>query len=229
MYGTASKALGQHFKLGGPRDLTIVGIVGDARYRQLNQISGDIFISYRQSRIRLSYVIVRTRNNPEAIGSIVRHEISQIDASQADGKEMTLRELVNVALARDRLHSLMLLLFGVGGMLLAAVGVYGVISDLVVAQKKEFGIRIALGARPATILGHLLQSILSSVLLAEIVGVFAATLATTAIRTTLFQVNPIDVISICSGCIVLVVVALIACLPPALKAAYEDPMHVLRE
>ena len=228
MYGTPSRALGQHFKLGGPSDLTIVGIVGDARYRQLNQVSGDIFISYRQSRIRLGYVIVRTRNNPEAIGSVVRHEISLIDASQADGKEMTLRELVNVALARDRLHSLVLLLFGVGALLLTAVGVYGVVSDLVVAQKKDFGVRIALGARPVTIIGHLLRFILNGVLLGEIVGVFAATLATTAIRTTFFEVSPIDVISICSGCIVLVAVTLIACLPPALSAANADPMVALR-
>jgi predicted permease len=231
MYGGPSKALGQRFTLGnrGNADWTIVGIVPDGRYRRLNQASGDIFVSYKQSRIAVRYLIVRTRVDPSVTASIVRHEISQIDASQAEGEEITMRELVNAALAQDRFHSRMLLLFGVCALFLAAVGVFGMVSDFVVTRKKEIGIRMALGARPAGIVNHVLRSVLLSILLGEIVGIVAATISTVAIRSTLFEVSPIDVISICSGCAVILIVSFIACVVPALQAASTDPSQVLRE
>ncbi len=229
--GTPSKALGRHFALGnrGNGDWTIVGIVADARYRRLNQVSGNIFLSYKQSAIGVRYLIVRTRVDPSAIGSIVRHEISQIDPSQSEGEEITMQEIVNVALAQDRFHSRMLLLFGAGALFLAAVGVYGVVSDFVVTRRKEIGIRIALGARPAGIVSHVLRSALFWILLGEIIGIAVAAVSTIAIRSTLFEVSPVDVLSICSGCAVILIVSFVACVVPALQAASTDPSQVLRE
>jgi putative ABC transport system permease protein len=231
MYGAASHALGEHFQLANNapgRDWTVIGIVGDARYRQLNQVSGDIFVSYRQSPAPTRYVVVRTRNNPSAIASIVRQEIAQIDASQAAGEETTMRELVNVALARDRFHSRLLLLFGAGALVLAAVGVFGVVSDFVATRRRDLGIRMALGARPARIAGHVLRSAFACVLWGEALGILGGTVATTAIRATLFEVSPVDMISISGGCAVLVIVSLVACMPPALRAARTDLNQVLR-
>ena len=229
--GTPSKALGRHFALGnrGNGDWTIVGIVADARYRRLNQVSGNIFLSYKQSAIGLRYLIVRTRVDPSAIGSIVRHEISQIDPSQSQGAEITMQQIVNVALAQDRFDSRMLLLFGATALFLAAVGVYGVVSDFVVTRRKEIGIRMALGARPAGIVSHVLRSALLWILLGEVIGIMAATISTIAIRSTLFEVSPVDVLSICSGCAVILIVSFIACVVPALQAASTDPSQVLRE
>ncbi len=231
MYGTASKALGQRFTLGnrGNADWTIIGIVPDGRYRRLNQSGGDIFVSYKQSRSPLRYLIVRTRIDPSAIASIVRHEIAQIDPSQAEGEEITMQGLVNVALAQDRFHSRMLLLFGVTALFLAAVGVFGMVSDFVVTRRKEIGIRMALGARPAGIVSHVLRSALFWIFVGEIVGIVAATISTIAIRSTLFEVSPIDVMSICSSCAVILIVSFIACVIPALQAATADPSQVLRE
>jgi putative ABC transport system permease protein len=228
---TPSKALGRRFALGnrGNGDWTIVGIVADARYRRLNQVSGNIFLSYKQSGVPLRYLIVRTRVDPSAIGSIVRQEISQIDPSQSEGAEITMQEIVDVALAQDRFHSRMLLLFGATALFLAAVGVYGVVSDFVVTRRKEIGIRMALGARPAGIVSHVLRSALLWILLGEILGIVAAAVSTIAIRSTLFEVSPIDVISICAGCAVILIVSFIACVVPALQAASTDPSQVLRE
>jgi predicted permease len=229
--GAPSKALGRHFALGnrGNGDWTIVGIVADARYRRLNHVSGNIFLSYKQSGVPLRYLIVRTRVDPSAIASIVRHEISQIDPSQSEGEEITMQEIVNVALAQDRFHSRMLLLFGATALFLAAVGVYGVVSDFVVTRRKEIGIRMALGARPPGIVSHVLRSALLWILLGEIVGVVAAVVSTIAIRSMLFEVSPVDVISICSGCAVILIVSFIACVIPALQAASTDPSKVLRQ
>ncbi len=231
MYGTALKALGRRFTLGnrGNADWTIVGIVPDGRYRRLNQSSGDIFLSYKQSTVPVRYLVVRTRTDPSAIASIVRHEIAQIDASQAEGEEITMRELVNAALAQDRFHSRVLMLFGAGALFLAAVGVYGMVSDFVVTRRKEIGIRMALGARPVGIVRHVLRSALFWILLGEIIGIAAAIISTIAIRSMLFEVSPVDGISICSGCAVILVVSFIACLVPALQAAGTDPSRVLRE
>lgn len=229
--GTPSKALGRRFALGnrGNGDWTIVGIVADARYRRLSQVSGAIFLSYKQSTMPLRYLIVRTRVDPSAIGSIVRREISQIDPSQSEGEEITMQEIVNVALAQDRFHSRMLLLFGAGALLLAAVGVYGVVSDFVVTRRKEIGIRMALGALPAGIVTHVLRSALLWILLGEIIGIAAAAVSTIAIRSTLFEVTPIDGISICGGCAVILLVSFIAGVVPTLQAASTDPSQVLRQ
>jgi putative ABC transport system permease protein len=231
MYGTASNALGKHVTLGnrGNRESTIIGIVGDARYRQLNRISGNIFVSYKQFGGSVRYLVVRTRVDPAAIAPIVRHEISQIDPSQSEGEEMTMQEIVNVALAQDRFHSRMLLLFGATALFLAAVGVFGMVSDFVVTRRKEIGIRMALGAQPAGIVNHVLRSALLWILLGEIIGIVAATISTIAIRSTLFEVSPVDVLSICSGCAVILMVSFIACVVPAVQAATTDPSQVLRE
>ena len=231
MYGTASKTLGQRFTLGnrGNADWTIVGIVPDGRYRRLNHSSGDIFVSYKQSRSPLRYLIVRTRIDPSATASIVRHEIAQIDASQTEGKERTMGELVNAALAQDRFHSRVLMLFGAGALFLAAVGVYGMVSDFLVTRKKEIGIRMALGARRAGIVSHVLRSALFWVLLGEIIGVVAAIISTIAIRSTLFEVSPVDLMSICGSCAIILIVSFIACVVPAWQAASTDPSQVLRE
>jgi ABC-type antimicrobial peptide transport system permease subunit len=140
-----------------------------------------------------------------------------------------MQEIVNVALAQDRFHSRMLLLFGATALFLAAVGVYGVVSDFVVTRRKEIGIRMALGARPAGIVSHVLRSALFWILLGEIIGIVAATISTIAIRSTLFEVSPIDVISICSGCAIILMVSFIACVVPAVQAATTDPSQVLRE
>jgi predicted permease len=232
MYGTTSRALGQHFKIGNNAaspDWTIIGIVGDARYRQLNQVSGDIFVSYKQSGAPLRYVIVRTNNDPGAMAKVVREEISKIDASQADGEEATMPAIVNLALARDRFNSKVLLLFSAGALLLAAIGTYGVVSDSVATRTRELGIRIALGAEPAEIIIQVLRSALTWVLLGELVGLALAIAATSAARATLFGVSPINMPSMFTGCTVLIVTSLIACVLPALRAAHTDPNQALRQ
>jgi predicted permease len=229
MYGTPTDALGKRFRMTGKQDLTIVGIVGDARYRQLSRFSGDIFVPYKQASQPLRYVVVRTTEKPEAMGTIVRHELSRIDPSEADGAEMTMRELVDGALARDRFDSQMLVLFSVCALLLAAVGVYGVISDLFVTRRKELGIRMALGAQPATVSRLVLRSILTWVLLGEAIGIAIAIITTWTARAALFEVSPANLTSIFSGTLVLVIVSLIACVSVVTKLVTLDPVWALKE
>jgi len=230
MYGSTSQALGQTFKFSGDSGSTqIVGVVADARYRRLNQASGDIFVSYEQSNLPERYLVVRTRNNPATMATIVRRAISQIDGTQADSKEATMTELVDRALSQDRFYSELLLFFAAGALLLAAIGVYGVVSDMVVMRTKEFGIRIVLGAQAKTIVMTVLRSTLSWVVLGEILGVLAGILAALSIRTRLFGVAATDGLSISASSALLILVSLVACVAPVLRACRVDPNRILRE
>lgn len=230
MYGSTSYALGQTFKFSGDSGSTqIVGIVADGRYRGLNQANGDIFVSYEQSNLPERYLIVRTRNNPAAMASVVRNAISQIDRTQADSKEATMTELVDRALSQDRFYSELLLFFAAGALLLAAIGVYGVVSDMVVMRTKEFGIRIVLGAQAKSIVLTVLRSTLSWVFLGEMIGILAGILAALSLRTNLFGVSATDGFSISASSVLLILVSLVACVAPVLRASRVDPNRILRE
>jgi putative ABC transport system permease protein len=230
MYGSTSQSLGQTFKFSGDSGSTqIVGIVADGRYRGLNQASGDIFVSYEQSNLPERYLVVRTRNNPAAMASVVRDAISQIDRTQAGSKEATMPELVDRALSQDRFYSELLLFFAAGALLLAAIGVYGVVSDMVVMRTKEFGIRIVLGAQAKSIVITVLRSTLSWVFLGEMVGILAGILAALSLRTNLFGVSATDGFSISASSALLILVSLVACVAPVLRASRLDPNRILRE
>ena len=230
MYGSTSEALGKTFKFSGDSGSTqIVGVVADGRYRRVDEASGDIFVSYEQSNLPERYLVVRTRNTPAAMASVVRRAVSQIDGTQADSKEATMTELVGRALSQDRFYSELLLFFAAGALLLAAIGVYGVVSDMVVMRTKEFGIRVVLGAQSGAIVRAVLRSTLSWVVLGEIVGVLAGILAAFSMRTKLFGVSAADGVSISASSAVLIVVSLVACVAPVLRATRLDPNRILRE
>jgi putative ABC transport system permease protein len=230
MYGSTSQALGRTFKFSEDSVPTqIVGVVADGRYRGLNQATGDIFVSYEQSNLPERYLVVRSRNNPSAMGAIVRHAISQIDGTQADSREATMTELVDRALSQDRFYGELLLFFAAGALLLAAIGVYGVVSDMVVMRTKEFGIRVVLGAQPGAIVRAVLRSTLSWVVLGEFAGVLAGILAAFSMRAKLFGVSATDSLSISASSGLLIVVSLVACVAPVLRATRLDPNRILRE
>jgi putative ABC transport system permease protein len=230
MYGSAPQAVGHVFTFADePKQWKIIGVVGDARYRRLSQISGDIFLSYRQSAAPVRYLTIQTRNNPSAIAPVVRHAIAQIDASQAESREATMRELVDIALSQDRFYSKLLLFFAGSALMLAAIGVYGLVSDMTAKRAREFAIRMVLGAQAKTIATMVLRSTLAWVAIAEFLGTCVGILTALAIRTKLFEVSPANSISILVSTVLLVVVCLIACVPSVLRVGTLDPNRVLRE
>jgi predicted permease len=231
MYGSPVEAVGQRFKLGSDDDspwVTIVGVVNDGRYRELTQINGEIFLPYGQTNLPMRYLIVRTRNNASEVAAMVRRAVSELDPAQAVSHEFTLQQLVARSLSNRRFHSQLFLLFGCVSLVLAAIGVYGVVSDLVVKQTKELGIRIALGAQGRTIMAVVLRSELSWVVLAEGLGILLAVLVAAALRATLFGVGPLDAIVTSAAFALLFAVAFFAAAPAAIRASNTDPNKVLR-
>jgi putative ABC transport system permease protein len=231
MYGSYSQALQQRFKLDAQVDspwMTIVGIVSDARYRDLTGVVGDIFLPYTQTNLPIRYVIVRTKNAASDTAAIVRRSLSELSSGQAIGREFTMPDLVARSLAQRHFHSELFVLFGCVSLLLAAVGVYGVVSDVVAKQTKEIGIRMALGAQGWGIVALVLRSELSWVALAEALGILIASLVAIAIRPTLFGIGPFDAITVFGASGILFAAALVAAAPAALRAANTDPNKVLR-
>lgn len=231
MYGSPAQALGQRFKFGPDPDnlwVTIIGVVSDARYRELSRVSGDIFLPYTQTNLPLRYVIVRTGAGSSDTAAIVRRAVSELDSTQTISREFMLQELVARSLSHRRFHSELFVLFGIVALLLAGIGVYGVVSDFVVKQTRELAIRVALGAQGRTIIGLVLRSELSWVVLAEGLGVLLALLVAVGIRATLFGLSPLDAVTTVAACVILFAVALIAVIPSALRAAGTDPNTVLR-
>ena len=113
--------------------------------------------------------------------------------------------------------------------LLAGVGLYGVISYSLTQRRKEFGIRVALGARPGTILQDVLRNALGMVGVGLLLGLVGAYAMTRILASFLFEVSPLDPVSLAVGCLTMAVIGLVAALVPARRAARFDPMFTLRE
>ena len=231
MYGSAWEAVGRRF-IGGrnaPRSYRIVGVVADGRYRRVQEVSGDVFLPYTQTAIPLRYVVVRTSAPPAAARAIVRRALAEVDPEQPMSADLTTTELVERALSRERFQSALLVPFGFGSALLAALGVFGMVSDTANRRLRELALRQALGANRSRVLAELLRSTLACVLVGTGSGMLLAVTAGRALNLALFETglaNPWIVFAVCS---LILGVSLVACVGPAASVARLDPGAMLRD
>jgi putative ABC transport system permease protein len=224
--------LGQRIKL-DPSDpetawRTIVGVVGDARYRELKDIRWDVYVPYRQTTDPIRYITIRTASDPQAFISIVRREVAAIDSGQAVTGVATMEQLVATSLARPRFNTLLLSLFAFLAITLASIGLYGVISYSVTRRTREIGIRIALGAQTRDVLKLVVKQGMTPVLVGVVIGVAAALVVTRVMSSLLFGVSATDPATFIGVSVLLTGVALLACFVPARRATKVDPMVTLR-
>ena len=217
-----SEAVGKQIKLGGPEEhgewSTIVGVVADAQYRQLGTVRHDIFLPFLQTNIPIRYVVVRTKTNPESFVPLLRQEVSAIDQSQPVSKVRTLQQLISSAKAGPRLSMFLLAVFGVFAAFLAALGVYGLVSDSVLQRRREIGIRMALGAQPGNVLVFMTRGEMSSVILGELVGLALSLAAFRTYGYFLYRAPGIDFLSIGVTLLILSSITMVACLFPVFRA-----------
>ena len=231
MYGSPLDAVGQRF-VGGrnaPRSYRIVGVVADGRYRRVQETSGDVFLPYSQTAIPLRYVVVRTTAHPEAARSMLRRALAEVDPEQPMSADLTTTELVERALSRERFQSALLLPFGFGSAALAAIGIFGMVSDAANRRLRELALRQALGATPSQVLSRLLRSTLVCVLAGECVGLGLAITAGNVLDLALFEITlatPEIVIAVCS---LILGATLVACIAPAARVVRLDIGTVLRQ
>jgi putative ABC transport system permease protein len=228
VFGSANP-LGRQIRDMG-RLYTIVGVVDDLRVSRLDaEPEPEVLMPYKQAEVfRRMDVLVKTAGEPAAVLPNVRQTVQRLDLTQPPYGITTLEGALAESIAPRRFNLLLLGSFAASAVLLALIGIYGVMSYAVTQRTHEIGVRMALGARQAAIVRMVVwQGML--VALAGITAGLAAALGLTRLMTAmLFDVKPNDPATFVVVAIVLAMAALAACWLPALRAARVDPLDALR-
>jgi ABC-type antimicrobial peptide transport system permease subunit len=172
--------------------------------------------------------LVRTEGAPERVAPLMRAALREVDPSQAPQSIASMEDVVASTIAEPRFQARLVGLFSALALLLAAIGIYGVLSASVVERQREIGIRMALGADTAAVMQLVLRRTAALTTFGLILGTLGAIGVTKVLRTLLFDVTPTDAAAFAIAAIVLAMVALLAGLWPARKASSLDPLTVLK-
>ncbi|MBI1791983.1 MAG: ABC transporter permease [Acidobacteria bacterium] len=228
--GGAGEALGKRILMGAPRPgapwMTIVGVAGDVRESGLDVAPiPQVYTPHRQTPARTMTLVIRA--GPEAVSGVAR-QVSALDAGQPVYDVKTMEQRIQAGVAQPRFQTLLLGLFAALALLLAAVGIYGVVSYGVARRAAEIGVRMALGASPAGIL----RLVLGQAMLPVIAGLAAGLGGAFALRDSLagmvYGIGAGDPGTLAAASLLIAAVALMACIIPARRAAGIDPMAALR-
>jgi len=208
---------------------TIVGVVADTRnYALERQPWPEIFVPYLQEPSFFMTLVLRTRGDPLAFGPGVRRVVEGVDRNQPVSDIQTMQEIVEKTLAPRQFSMMLLGLFAMLALVLAAVGLYGTISYSVVQRTHEIGVRMALGAGRCEVLKLVVGQGLTLALIGVGVGVAGALALTQFLSSLLYGVKPTDPLTFVLVSVLLTAVALLASFIPARRATKVDPMVALR-
>jgi putative ABC transport system permease protein len=234
-YWPGEDAIGKRLKVGALDSpnawLTVVGVVGDVRQTGLNEQKLEFYVPYAQERRSFMAprdLVVRTKSDPATIAAAVRRAVWSVDKDQPVSNVRTLDQVVAAAISQERFQALMLGLFAALALLLACVGLYGVISYAVVQRTHEIGVRMALGAQPLDVLRLVIRQGMLLTVAGLVVGIIAGTFVTRVLSDLLFGVTPRDPLTFAGVPVLLLVVAFFACYIPARRATRIDPLAALR-
>jgi ABC-type antimicrobial peptide transport system permease subunit len=204
-------------------------VVGDVK---LSSVEGEIrataYLSSRQYAFGVMTFVVRTTGDPALLGPAAVRVIRQIDPLLPVAAVRPLDEVFAESIARPRLTAVAMSVFAAAALVLAALGVYGIVAYSVSQRAREFGIRVALGAKPSQIIGMVVGQNLRIVAIGLLVGVAAAIPATRLLRGLLYQIGPNDPVTFVAIGSVLAAVAMIAAYLPARRGTQVDPVVTLK-
>jgi len=207
----------------------IVGIVRDVKSSGLKAATEPTYyLPTAQAPLQDMTLLVRTSNKPTSIVSAVQRAVWTIDPNQAISNVSTLEEIVSENVAQPRFNMFLMAMFGLLALLLAVVGIYGLLSYAVTQRRQELGIRMALGADRKDVLKLVLRQGMTLALIGQAAGLIGAFALTRAMRGLLFGVGPTDSNTFISVAIVSTAVAFVACYLPARRATKVDPLVALR-
>jgi len=207
----------------------VIGVVGDVRYGQMDEPpQPDVYIPHLQSSRSSLVLFVRTAGNPAALTQAVEREVHALDKNLPVYDVKTMNERIRDATSRARFSAVLLAVFAAIALVLAAVGIYGVMSYLVTQRTREIGIRIALGAGSADVLSLVVRRGATLALAGIAIGVAGALASTRVLATLLYEVKPGDPSTYITIAAVLAAVALLASYIPARRASSVDPSSALR-
>jgi len=205
----------------------IIGIVGDTRYQSLQgEPSATMYVPTRE--LLFVNLVIRTQGDPLSLVGGVRKEVNALDPDQPIAAIRPMTEWVAMSAAGARYRTTLLGLFALLAMILAATGIYGVMSYSVAQRTQEIGVRMALGARPLDVLKLVVRQGMMLALIGVVVGLAGALALTRVMSSLLFGVTERDPITFVAVAALLIVVAFISCFVPAHRATKVDPLVALR-
>lgn len=229
-YWPNGNAVGQRVMLPRSKEsLEIVGVAGDVRRFDLEaQVEPEIYWPNLQQTRWASYFVLRTAEDPAGFLPVVRSRVAEIDKDVEVLRGSSMDTLISTSLERPRFNMTLLLIFASTALLLASVGLYGVISYSVSQRTREMGIRLALGAEPRKVVQKVMRETLNLVFVGVFLGLFAARLAAEVLTTMLFGVTATDPITFILVTMLVIAVAALAGYIPANRASKVDPLMALR-
>jgi putative ABC transport system permease protein len=222
--------LGKQFKLpgSGAELTTVVGVVSDVRHKGLDRdIENALYLNFRQTPREMALVL-RSAVEPSRLAPALRNVVREVDPALPVYDVMTMNERLSNSIATRRFNMLLLGGFAALALLLASVGVYGVIAYVVTERTHEVGIRVALGAQSADVLSLFIKQGMAIVSLGVGLGLLGAFALTRVMTSLLFGVGATDPLTFAGVALLLSLIALLACYLPARRAARIDPLVSLR-
>jgi putative ABC transport system permease protein len=227
--------IGRRLKASGP-DLhdtpfmEIVGVVGGVRYTGLDDNAADAYYQpYAQTLYyRRTNLVIRSNGPAAALAPTLRREIRELDSDAVISDVITMEEALGASVVAPRFRTLLVGGFALCALLLAAIGIYGVIAYSVSQRTQEIGIRMALGAKRSNVVGQVVAQGLRLALAGTALGIAGALVATRLLSSLLFTVKATDALTFAVGPLILIGVAMLASFLPACRAAMVDPVIALR-
>ena len=219
--------IGEQIDLGSPA--TVVGIVSDARRRSLDQAPQPaVYLQYTRFMLPYFGAVIRTDKGAAAVTPVVKSIVAELDPDLPIGDVDTIEEIIATSTGEPRFRSYLIAGFALLALVLAAVGVYGLISFTVAQRVPEIGVRLALGASPRRLFAQVIGQGLRLALIGVVVGLVAAAAATTLVQGLLFNTSATEPLVYVSLPVLLLAIAVLACYVPARRAMRVDPMTALR-
>jgi putative ABC transport system permease protein len=224
------EVLGKRIKHGFKRPVAeVVGVIGDVKYAGLDQqTKPEMYVPFAQRSWPFMRIVARTKSDPSLVVGAIREALKAIDKDQPIDKVTTMSSVVSRSIGARRFYMQLLGMFAALAFILAAVGIYGVVSYSVAQRTREIGIRVALGAQSRDVLGLVVKEALRLTVLGVILGLAGAFAATRILRSLLFEVTPTDPATFICLSLLLTLVALLASYIPARRATKVDPLLALR-
>lgn len=222
--------IGQSLGVPMAGSIEIVGIVGDVRHHNLGEAAQpEMFVSYQNFPLREMHIVARSLTvDPGSMLRGIRERVHALDPQLPVVGSATLAALLAESLAQPRFNTTLITVFSVCALILAAVGIYGVVSYSVAQRTSEIGMRIALGAGPRDTLELVLRQAVRFVVVGGTIGIAGQLAVGQVIRGMLFQVAPADPVTMVGVVVFLLVTAMVAAGAPALRATRIDPVAALR-
>ncbi|HEY2470811.1 MAG TPA: ABC transporter permease [Terracidiphilus sp.] len=208
----------------------VVGVIADIKSKRLTaDASPQYYLPYAQAVITNPYLVVRTDGDPLAIQTAIRSAVHDLDKSLPVYQVSTMEDYLSNSAAQPRFQTFLLACFAGIALVLAAIGLYGLLSYMVAQRTLEIGVRMALGAQRADVLGMIVRRGLILAVVGVGLGIAAFAMLTRLIAGMLFQVHPTDPLTLAATATLLLAVSFVASSLPAYRAARMDPMRILHE